>query len=104
MSACRPWRSPLLLAHFFTVEAGTSVESHALNIAVDRDPQNDALSISNAAGTPMMVEQIVCGAAGDWSRTHGDISLAPLRAAAAAYRTSCTTGGRMRCTVPTVAQ
>lgn len=75
-----------------------------MSIAVDRDPATGALSIANAAGTPMMVERIVCGAAADWSRTHSDIPLGPLRAAAAAYRTRCATGSRTRCTVPTVAE
>jgi hypothetical protein len=100
-ASSRPLRCVIVLAHFFTVEAGTAASGGVLEIGMDRDPSTGSLSIDNAAGTRMMIEQILCGESGRWSQTRAEVALTPLRgSASSSYRIRCVIEDRTLCAAP----
>lgn len=79
----------LLFAHWFETTLAPVAPGGVRSVALLVEPGRGAVAVRNAAGAPMLLEQIHCGLKGtprrDWSR----VAVAPLRAASGAVRLAC---------------
>ena len=91
-------RCVVLLAHFFTQEAGKAAPGAALSLTFERLPDGGGLMLRNGSGRAMLVENLVCGLDGDWSASRTEVPLDALRGeGAAAARADCDGEAELRC-------
>ncbi len=86
----------LLLAHFFTLEAGSMAPDEGLTLTLER--QGTDLALRNREGVAMLVENLICGLSRDWSASRAEVPLAALRSGpGAAFRYACAGNPRLAC-------
>jgi len=91
-------RCVVMLAHFVSVEAGPIAPGGSLSLPLGRGADDASLTLANAAGKPMMIENVVCGASVNWAATRADVSLLALRAPATRrLAMRCRIDGRLGC-------
>ena len=91
-------RCIVLLAHFFTLGAGTAAAGARLSLTFERLPAGSGLTLRNGAGRPMLVENLICGIVGDWSANRAEVPLDSLRAAGtASARADCVSQAKLQC-------
>jgi hypothetical protein len=96
-----PLRCVLILAHFVSVDLRPMPPGGSTELALLRDSGAGTLVLPRADGRPMMVENLLCGDAGRWAETRGEVPLLALRAATAGRATlACTAVTRLQCTSP----
>ncbi len=86
----------LLLAHFFTLEAGGMAPGEALILTFER--QGTDLAVRNSGGTRMLGENLICGLSSDWPASRAEVPLAPLRSGPGPdFRYACAGSPRLAC-------
>jgi hypothetical protein len=92
----------LVLAHFVTLEHAVTAGAN-ISIVMQRDVVAGTLWLPRPDdGRPMMVENLLCGAADRWSETRGEVPLLPLRGDTPAQMvTICRPAERLACAAPT---
>lgn len=100
-AGAEPLRCVLVLAHFVTVEHPALPPDATAAVVLQRDAAAGTLALPRDDGRAMMVENLLCGAAGRWEETRGEVPLLPLRAGTPArMSTACHIDGRLACTPP----
>lgn len=93
-------RCVMVIAHFMSDDLGTIALGERLALALERDGADGSLFVRSADGRRKPIENIVCGAAADWSQTRGDVPLLPLRASPAERASiACRIARRLTCVV-----
>jgi hypothetical protein len=96
-----PLRCVLVLAHFVTIEHPALPPGATVSVVMQRDAAAGTLAIPRADGRAMMIENLLCGAAGRWDETRGEVPLLALRGATPArMTTACRIDERLACTAP----
>lgn len=95
-----PLRCQVIHAHWVTAELPVIAPGGAAALTVRRDPATREVFVPRAGdGRPLMLEEILCGADADWSRTLTHIDLeAVKRSEATAFSLSCEVAQRVACT------
>ena len=92
-----PVRCTLLLAHFFTVDAGVAKAGADLRVSLARGPDG-TLTVPGPTGEAMAVENVACGNDDAWSATWSHVPLQALRqGTTATLRLDCALADRLRC-------
>ena len=92
-----PVRCTLLLAHFFTVDAGVAEAGAELRLSLARGADG-TLTVPGPTGEAMAVENVACGSDDTWSATWSHVPLQALRqGTTATLRLDCTLTERLRC-------
>lgn len=96
----RALRCVMVMAHFMSAELGEAVPGVPLDIGLQRDASQGTLFVLSDDGRRQMVENIICGAADDWSATRSDLALQDLRHATETHSVfRCRIAGRVHCTL-----
>ncbi|MGD1879958.1 MAG: hypothetical protein ACFB13_20945 [Kiloniellaceae bacterium] len=94
----RPLRCVMVIAHFMSHELGAVAPGDTLGVALERDDADGSLFVRSADGRAKMIENILCGASDDWSRTRGEVPLLPLRSmTSVGVAMTCRLEGRLHC-------
>ena len=94
----RALRCVMVMAHFMSAELGEVVPGMPLDIGLQRDASQGTLFVLSDDGRRQMVENIICGAADDWSATRSDLALQDLRHATETHAVfRCRIEGRVQC-------
>ena len=92
-------RCVAILAHFVTRPLPAIAVGDNHEIALLRDPESGSLGFGSHDGSPMMLENILCGRDSNWTDSAGDLPLHGLRSDSAtqvAFRCAAPEG-RMAC-------
>ncbi|MGF1627200.1 MAG: hypothetical protein ACFCVH_20145 [Alphaproteobacteria bacterium] len=96
----RAMRCVVLLAHFVTRTPDPVASGGEVSLMFERQPGSGVLAYGSHAGSPMLVENLLCGADHDWDGTRADIPLTTIRSGnASAYVVTCRLEGRVVCSV-----
>jgi len=95
----QPLRCTVVFAHWVTTDVGPIASGDTATVAMTRGPEPGALHIARFDGRPMMIENIICGADKDWSKSVDQVPLIGVRdTVASTYRIECRAAPRVACT------
>jgi len=94
-------RCVVVLAHFVSHDVPVIVPGARATLSMMRDPGDGSLSLDRHDGRRMMVENVLCGRASDWTATRSDVPMLALRAEGVlVWETACRVRDRLVCTQP----
>lgn len=93
-------RCVVMLAHFVTRDVDTLAPGASEVLALERDRAGRALAYGYHDAEPMMVENLLCGAAGNWASSRADLALTAIQSGdAARYDAVCVQSDGISCAV-----
>jgi hypothetical protein len=93
-----PLRCVTVLAHFVSLPAQEVAAGETLVLSYFRGRDDGTLYVLRDDGRRMMIENVICGAAGDWDDSRGEVPLLTIRSAAGRHvALSCRVTERLEC-------
>jgi len=93
-----PLRCVTVLAHFVSLPAQEVAAGETLEFSFFRGRDDGSLYVLRDDGRRMMIENLICGAAGDWDASRGEVPLLTVRSAAGRHVAfSCRIAQRLEC-------
>lgn len=92
-------RCMIVFAHFVTRDLGPVAPGGVLKLSLTRNLDNGELSEQNDQRS-MLLENILCASAGDWTKTVADLPVLPLRSSPGTrlhFIARCSVAKRLRC-------
>ena len=92
-------RCQLVLAHFMTGELAPAAPGRVIDIDLQRDAATSTLLYIGPGNRLIAVENVLCGADGDWAATRNDLDLTSLREGSTwTLQVICADRGGLSCT------
>lgn len=98
--ADEPIRCVAILAHFITRDLDPVAAGLSGAVVLERNTDLRALAYGSHNGSPMLLENILCGLDSDWTGSRTDVPLNEIRAGSSAgYLLACAGEARLSCII-----